>query len=102
VTIAAIRQRNAAEPLNLELLADRYAKCEAVIAVVGLGYVGLPLALCAYEAGFRVIGLDVSSNSMPGGVRCGTLGMQRSLLLVARIGSRPLRTGWARARRTRC
>lgn len=31
---------------------------EAVIGVFGLGYVGLPLALCFAEAGFSVIGFD--------------------------------------------
>jgi len=30
-----------------------------VVAVVGLGYVGLPLALCFAERGTRVIGVDV-------------------------------------------
>jgi UDP-N-acetyl-D-glucosamine dehydrogenase len=30
-----------------------------VVGVVGLGYVGLPLALCFAEKGFRTIGLDV-------------------------------------------
>ena len=32
----------------------------AVSAVVGLGYVGLPLAMELCEAGFRVVGYDVS------------------------------------------
>ena len=32
---------------------------EAVIGVVGLGYVGLPLSLRYAEAGFKVIGLDI-------------------------------------------
>ncbi|MFN8485466.1 MAG: nucleotide sugar dehydrogenase [Anaerolineae bacterium] len=32
---------------------------QAVIAVIGLGYVGLPLAVTFAEAGFRVVGLDV-------------------------------------------
>ncbi len=33
---------------------------EAVIGVIGLGYVGLPLAMEFAEAGFRVVGFDVS------------------------------------------
>ena len=41
--------------MNLE---DRIASREAVVAVVGLGYVGLPLATVFSEAGFRVIGVD--------------------------------------------
>ncbi len=37
---------------------------EAVIGVVGLGYVGLPLLLCFAEKGFRVIGLDVDGRKV--------------------------------------
>ena len=40
-------------------LLERIAKREATVAVVGLGYVGLPLAVEFAEAGFQVIGLDV-------------------------------------------
>jgi UDP-N-acetyl-D-glucosamine dehydrogenase len=32
---------------------------EAVVGIIGLGYVGLPLALAFVEAGFRVLGFDV-------------------------------------------
>ena len=39
-------------------LLSRIRNKEAVIGVFGLGYVGLPLALCFAEAGFRVIGFD--------------------------------------------
>lgn len=31
----------------------------AVIGIVGLGYVGLPLALCYSKAGFKVIGIEI-------------------------------------------
>jgi UDP-N-acetyl-D-glucosamine dehydrogenase len=34
---------------------------ETRVAVIGLGYVGLPLALLFAEAGFRVTGLDVDA-----------------------------------------
>jgi len=40
----------------LAAIADR----SAVIGVIGLGYVGLPLAMEFVNAGFRVIGYDVS------------------------------------------
>ena len=36
----------------------------AVIGVVGLGYVGLPLALRFTETGFRVIGFDIDSDKI--------------------------------------
>jgi UDP-N-acetyl-D-glucosamine dehydrogenase len=48
-----------ADPRN-ELLQKIAAK-EAVIGIIGLGYVGLPLALVFEEAGFRVIGFDVDA-----------------------------------------
>ena len=34
---------------------------DAVIGVVGLGYIGLPLALCFVESGYRVLGFDINS-----------------------------------------
>lgn len=44
---------------------------EARVAVLGLGYVGLPLAVVFAEAGFRVTGLDLDSgkvDSLKGGI----------------------------------
>jgi UDP-N-acetyl-D-glucosamine dehydrogenase len=46
----------------LEKLNDR----KATIAVVGLGYVGLPLACALAEAGHRVIGIDSSAQKVDG------------------------------------
>jgi UDP-N-acetyl-D-glucosamine dehydrogenase len=40
-------------------LLDRIGTHEAVIGIVGQGYVGLPLALVFNEAGFSVLGLDL-------------------------------------------
>ncbi len=37
---------------------------ETRIAVVGVGYVGLPLAVCFAEAGFPVVGYDVSTDTV--------------------------------------
>ncbi len=39
----------------LDLIATRHAR----VGVIGLGYVGLPLALTAAQAGFRVTGFDI-------------------------------------------
>jgi UDP-N-acetyl-D-glucosamine dehydrogenase len=44
---------------HLQRLLDRIASREAVIGVIGLGYVGLPLVLLYEETGFNVIGFDV-------------------------------------------
>jgi UDP-N-acetyl-D-glucosamine dehydrogenase len=46
-----------ARPNLMELLERR----EATVGVVGLGYVGLPLALTFAEAGFPVLGVDVDA-----------------------------------------
>ena len=43
-------------------LAVRIVERRAKVAVVGLGYVGLPLALRAAEAGFVVTGFDTDQN----------------------------------------
>ncbi|MGY2050611.1 nucleotide sugar dehydrogenase [Methylobacterium sp. JK268] len=40
-------------------VAGRIAAREALIGIVGLGYVGLPLALAALRAGFPVLGFDI-------------------------------------------
>ncbi|MCK5317273.1 MAG: UDP-N-acetyl-D-glucosamine dehydrogenase, partial [Anaerolineales bacterium] len=45
-------------PTALKLI-KRFKQGEATIGVVGLGYVGLPLAVVLGEAGYQVIGLDV-------------------------------------------
>jgi UDP-N-acetyl-D-glucosamine dehydrogenase len=42
-------------------LKDRIARQEARIATVGLGYVGLPLALTISEAGFPTTGIDLNA-----------------------------------------
>jgi UDP-N-acetyl-D-glucosamine dehydrogenase len=43
----------------IESLMARYHDRTAVVAIIGLGYVGLPLAKALIEAGFKVIGLDI-------------------------------------------
>ncbi|RKA27964.1 UDP-N-acetyl-D-glucosamine 6-dehydrogenase [Listeria monocytogenes] len=45
-------------------LENRIYKKEAVIGVIGLGYVGLPLAIEINNAGFDVIGIDTDSEKI--------------------------------------
>jgi len=47
-------------------LLDRLNDRSATIAVVGLGYVGLPLACALAEAGYRVIGIDAAAEKVQG------------------------------------
>lgn len=42
-----------------QALLSNIASRQAIVGVIGLGYVGLPLALVFEEAGFRVVGFDV-------------------------------------------
>ena len=51
---------------NLEQLRARIASREAIIGIVGQGYVGLPLALTFAESGFRVIGFDLDPKKVAG------------------------------------
>lgn len=46
-------------PLAGRTLLELIETCRAIVGVVGLGYVGLPLAAAMHDAGFRVIGFDV-------------------------------------------
>jgi UDP-N-acetyl-D-glucosamine dehydrogenase len=45
-------------------LMERIASREVSIGIVGVGYVGLPLAVAFAEAGFRVVGIDVDHNKV--------------------------------------
>lgn len=47
-----------------QLLLNKIAKKEIVVGVVGLGYVGLPLAVEKAKAGFKTIGFDVQSEKV--------------------------------------
>ena len=47
-----------------ELLLSKIEKKEIVCGIVGIGYVGLPLAVEQAKAGFRVIGFDVSQGKV--------------------------------------
>jgi UDP-N-acetyl-D-glucosamine dehydrogenase len=45
-------------------LLEKFAKQDATVGVIGLGYVGLPLALAFAEKGFRALGLDVDQTKV--------------------------------------
>ncbi len=45
-------------------LARKIEAREAVIGIIGLGYVGLPLAHAVHGAGFRILGFDVASDKV--------------------------------------
>src|SRR5437667_49750 len=45
-------------------LVERIRRAEARVTVIGLGYVGLPLALAFARAGFAVHGLDIDTRKV--------------------------------------
>jgi len=47
-----------------QALLERLRNKEALIGVVGLGYVGLPLSLTFAENGYRVLGLDIDTSKI--------------------------------------
>jgi UDP-N-acetyl-D-glucosamine dehydrogenase len=53
-------------PTNKQRLLDRIQSREAVVGIIGQGYVGLPLALTFTESGFRVIGFDLDPAKITG------------------------------------
>lgn len=52
-----------AESLEREL-ERKLRDCAATVGVIGLGYVGLPLALALAEQGFVVRGFDINSEKI--------------------------------------
>jgi len=47
-----------------QVLLEKIRSRQAIVGVIGLGYVGLPLALGFAEAGFRVVGIDVDGRKV--------------------------------------
>ena len=47
--------------VDVEALRRRFVACDAVVGVIGLGYVGLPLVGAVAGAGFRVVGFDIDA-----------------------------------------
>lgn len=43
---------------------EKMRKSEELVAIIGMGYVGLPLALASAQSGFRVLGIDVDSRKI--------------------------------------
>jgi UDP-N-acetyl-D-glucosamine dehydrogenase len=50
-------------PLDANLIAA-IERRSAVIGIIGLGYVGIPLALAAVSSGFKVVGFDIDSEKV--------------------------------------
>lgn len=82
------------EVSHFSALKKKIASHEARIAVIGLGYVGLPLALTAFEAGFDTTGFDLKEDRVD---QINTGGQVISYLTPDRI-ERAVASGKFRAR----
>lgn len=60
----AAAQVNAAQGFDVDELLERFQTCDATVAVIGLGYVGLPLSLAACTAGYRIVGYDIDATTV--------------------------------------
>lgn len=49
---------------QFEALSEKITGHKATVGIVGLGYVGLPVALAVAEAGFKVIGVDLNDEKV--------------------------------------
>src|SRR5262245_32282823 len=49
---------------KVDLLLRAIDEREAVVGVIGLGYVGIPLVLASCAAGFNVIGFDIDPDKI--------------------------------------
>jgi UDP-N-acetyl-D-glucosamine dehydrogenase len=70
-SILTDRRSSSAGIPPLAALAERIADRTATVAVVGLGYVGVPLLVAAAAEGFRLIGVDSDAEKVRG-LRAGT------------------------------
>jgi len=52
--------------VNIDELEQKFLNAEARIAVVGLGYVGLPLISALYSKGFDIVGFDIDEKRVEG------------------------------------
>ncbi|MFW0778058.1 MAG: nucleotide sugar dehydrogenase [Rickettsiales bacterium] len=50
--------------LNYEALLEKFTTCNATVAVMGMGYVGFPLALATHRNGFSVLAYDVDESKV--------------------------------------
>ncbi|HSC17969.1 MAG TPA: nucleotide sugar dehydrogenase [Rhizomicrobium sp.] len=62
-TQTAVRVPSAAEETTTRVarLAANFRSAKATIGVVGMGYVGQPLAITAHQKGFQVVGFDIDA-----------------------------------------
>jgi UDP-N-acetyl-D-glucosamine dehydrogenase len=74
--------------MNLAEWVGRVERREAQVGIIGLGYVGLPLALLFGEEGFRVLGFDIDAEKVER--------LERGESYIHRIGAEEIEAARAR------
>ncbi len=62
--MSGTKLKTATAPLNIEEIVARFTNHSAKIGVIGLGYVGLPLACAMCDKGFHATGFDVDASKI--------------------------------------
>lgn len=57
----AAAQPAATPRVNVDTLLARFVACDATVAIMGMGYVGFPLAIATHTKGFSVLAYDVDT-----------------------------------------
>jgi UDP-N-acetyl-D-glucosamine dehydrogenase len=52
------------KPVDFNALLKKFENCEASIAIMGMGYVGFPLAIATHAKGFNVIAFDIDAKKI--------------------------------------
>lgn len=50
--------------VDFDALLAKFADCKATIAIMGMGYVGFPLALATHAKGYTVLAFDIDANKV--------------------------------------
>ncbi len=82
--------------MTLADLRERIRRREALLGVVGLGYVGLPVAVVFAEAGFDVLGMDIDADRVAK-INAGVSPIEGQEPGLAEILAQVVRTGRLRA-----
>src|SRR5579871_4226165 len=87
MTLSAVARTESSDPV---LLRQRIERREALIGIIGMGYVGQPLAIAAHQNGFRVLGFDtdVAKVSTLNDGRSGILTIPDEKILAMRSNNR--------------
>jgi phosphoglycerate dehydrogenase-like enzyme len=88
------------ETTHAEILLNSIRNRTARVGVIGLGYVGLPLALLFEESGFPVTGFDVDAEKAPGGRPDMALFNSRAAFSPASQSPFTTKDGWSVTLRT--